>query len=478
MKEKTLVFALCLLLAVPMIMMDSGGQGVERVMVKTSVELTPAVVQQLSAFAVSVNFVFGEIDAVAMSVTKANLARLKQLDIVEWVEIDREVRVLGDHSGGMLTWNLDMVNAEVAHEEEYFGSDVYVAVLDTGLVPHWRDYFHEETIAIEYATAFLSAEGTEVPGEAWDSDTHSHGTHVTSTVLGYWLKPLDRSISGVAPKCRVIPVKVLTNQGFGWTSAVVAGILYVADLKESGEIPGPIVISMSLGAKVPSRVEYDAILDAIDAGVIVVAAAGNEGEAGMGWPGAYPEVISVGASGWTKEWQPVVDTTPNGTWWYALDVPEEKTEIVKQTYITWWSSREKPLTEELKEEYPWLPEPELDVVAPGSWIVGPYMPYGVAHPPVRPVPFVPGEYYFVGGTSMSTPHVSGIIALMLSINPDLTQADVEDILKTTALPIPAGSAEVFYPDPELGWGYSTFTWCEDATGAGLVQADDAIVAVP
>ena len=143
-------------------------------MVKTSVELTPAVVQRLSAFAVSVNFIFEEIDVIAMSVTEADLAKLKQLDIVEWVEGDPQVRVLGDHSGGLLTWDCDMINAEIAHGEGYFGTDVYVAVLDTGLVPHWRDYIYEESIATEYATAFLSAAGTEVPNDAWERDTNIH----------------------------------------------------------------------------------------------------------------------------------------------------------------------------------------------------------------------------------------------------------------------------------------------------------------
>jgi subtilisin family serine protease len=207
----------------------------------------------------------------------------------------------------------------------------------------------------------------------------------------------------------------------------------------------------------------------------VVAAAGNEAEAGMVWPAAFPEVISVGASGWTMEWQPVVDAKPNRTWWYALDVTEDETEVVEQSYITWWSSRpNQVLVDELRVEYDWpdLPYQELDLVAPGSWVLGPYMPYGIAHPPVRPVPWVPGEYYFLAGTSMSTPHVSGIAALMLSINPSLTQADVESILKETALYIPPGQAEVFYPYPE--WGYRTFSWGADATGEGLVQADAAI----
>lgn len=462
MKEKTLVFAVCLLLLasmmLPVAVQSRGGQGAERIMVKTSVELTPAVVQQLSAFAISVNFIFEEIDALAMSVTKANLAKLKQLDLVEWVEIDREVRVLGDHSGGLYTWNLDMINAEIAHDKGYGGDGVYVAVLDTGLVPHWRNYFNEESIATEYATAFLSAMGTQVPGNAWDKDTDSHGTHVTSTILGYWL--YGTSITGVAPGATVIPVKVIGNGGFGWTSCVVAGIMYIADLKESEEITEPIVISMSIGSPVHSLIEEAAIDYAIGLDIPVVASAGNRGEDGMGYPAALPQVISVGACGWTMEW-----TVPG---WWLLEVPEDPDDLIDQVYITSWSSRE-------------LWGQELDVVAPGSWVVGPYMPYGVAHPP-QWAPAVPGEYYFVGGTSMATPHVSGIVVLMLQADVEsnsqqtLAVADIESILKSTALEIPAPSS-AWIVDPFTGEPVEV-SWSADATGAGLVQAHAAIETIP
>ena len=83
---------------------------------------------------------------------------------------------------------------------------------------------------------------------------------------------------------------------------VAAGIDYVTSLAKGRLAGSRIVINMSLGDTVPAQVIEAAIDRAIAAGVIVVASAGNEGEAGMGWPGAYPQVISAGASGWTGEW--------------------------------------------------------------------------------------------------------------------------------------------------------------------------------
>jgi subtilisin family serine protease len=176
--------------------------------------------------------------------------------------------------------------------------------------------------------------------------------------------------------------------------------------------------------------------------VIVVASAGNEGEAGMGYPGAYAPVISVAASGWTGEW------TPDGSWWRTKDVADPTNP--NDFYITDFSSREKP-------------GQDLDVAAPGSWVVGPFQ-----------VNSGQLSYFFLGGTSMASPHVAGIAALMKQKNPSLNQPQVESILETTAIPLPAGCRNVV--DPNVG--PTTFCWSNDATGAGLATANAALAAVP
>ena len=102
----------------------------------------------------------------------------------------------------------------------------------------------------------------------------------------------------------VIPVKVLNQSGGGWSSAIAQGITYVGDLKAGPLADSPLVINMSLGGGALDAVEKAAIDYAIAQGVIIVASAGNEGTAGMGYPGAYAPVISVGAVGWVGEWYP------------------------------------------------------------------------------------------------------------------------------------------------------------------------------
>jgi subtilisin family serine protease len=88
----------------------------------------------------------------------------------------------------------------------------------------------------------------------------------------------------------------------------------------------------------------------------------------------------------------------------------------------------------------------------------------------------PGNFYYLGGTSMAAPHVTGVAAQMLQKNPLLGQADVESILKSTALDIPAGSMEIFDLVPTQGW--YEYSWGTDATGSGLVQANAALAAIP
>ncbi len=413
------------------------------------------------------------------------------------------------------TWDADMINSDITG---YSGKGVYVAVLDTGLAPNWRDYFPAKSIATDLGKGFKEdiqwnaathsfVESGIVHEVSWIGDTGStHGTHVTSTILGYdYYAPADAAsglplpplhINGIAPNVTIIPVKVLadytigasqtdpvnyTTQKFvmGTDRAVAAGIRYATDLKLEGY--SPMVITMSLGGPAPAQVMEDAINYAVSNGVIVVASAGNSGDAGMGWPGAYPQVISVGACGWKYEWYapdltPPSSTTPRYRLWWLQDstygyndIPEAQADLASQVYITSWSSRE-------------LAGQQLDVVAPGSWVRGPFpgVP-GYSHLPWWSNGLGwyfgnnPGNFYYLGGTSMAAPHVTGVAAQMLEKDPSLDQSQVESVLKTTALNIPPGSMEVYDLSPTPG--FYDYSWGANATGAGLIQADQALAAV-
>jgi subtilisin family serine protease len=197
---------------------------------------------------------------------------------------------------------------------------------------------------------------------------------------------------------------------------------------------------MSLGGSRLDAIEKAAIDYAISKGVIVVAAAGNDGESGMDYPGAYQPVISAAASGWTGEW-----SGPN---WIRNDVADPTKP--GDFYITDFAGRQKA-------------DQDLDVAAPGSWVVGPYQEQSGKT-----------SYFYLNGTSMATPHVSGIAALMAQKSPTLNATQAEAALERTAIPLAAGCRTVRQPDGTT----QQVCWGADATGSGLATADAALAGTP
>lgn len=429
-------------------------------------DISADILHRLSAYG-TVNDQYPAIDAVTMKARSSSLDRIRSLRDVAAANPDAK-RVgqpvpsspFEDTTNGMATWNLDQIDVYEQgnpdrREVTQTGEGVYVAVLDTGLLSSWRYYFGESRIATEFGIAFGGGGGEKgtvsTQPNKWSLDQNGHGTHVTSTILGFNLRGV--AVGGVAPRAKVIPVKVLNQNGSGQSSVVAAGIMYVANLKASGKLGGaPVVINMSLGGPQLDAIEKAALDYALNKGVLIVASAGNNGTAGMGYPGAYTPVISVAANGWTGEWQPGPDGVPNN-WWHADDVPDPT--AAAHAYITDFSSRE-------------LPGQDLDLSAPGSWVVGPYQTNGQL------------SYYFLGGTSMASPHVAGAVALMLQKNASLTQAQADTALTSSATPLPPGCRIV-----RTGPAGDTAQYCwetgadsREATGAGILNVPRALAATP
>ncbi len=201
---------------------------------------------------------------------------------------------------------------------------------------------------------------------------------------------------------------------------IARGIVYVADLKTT--LDAPVVINMSLGGSALDAMEKAAIDYAIEQGVIVVASAGNNGSRGMGYPGAYEPVISAAAMGWTG-------TLTKG---WTANVPENDS---SSFYIASYSSVQKT-------------GQHLDVTAPGDLVVGPYQVNGRL------------DYYYLSGTSMASPHVTGTVALMAEKHPGLTAAEAHTLLM----------------DPNNTLALSGYTATQQ--GAGLIQADKVLAATP
>jgi hypothetical protein len=206
----------------------------------------------------------------------------------------------------------DLIDAE--HNTTYNGSGVWVAVLDSGFYPNWRDYFVESDVLTQYARTFIAAGGNQNANQ-WDVGSDPHGMATAATITGYKLvddtnqggwgvgyatgKPGTYWVPGVAPGAKVIPVKVCEPIGcFG--SAINAGVDYVTNLKKANP-SRPIVINESLGGSGLDPTEKAAIDAATKAGVVMVASAGNEAPPGWASPAPTSRSSRRGrAAGWTS----------------------------------------------------------------------------------------------------------------------------------------------------------------------------------
>ena len=266
----------------------------------------------------------------------------------------------------VLPWGIDRIGAPAVWSATMTvpttGTGIRVAVIDTGI-----ELAHPD-LAANIKGSYNAISPTKSA-----NDDNGHGTHVAG-IIG----ALDNTIGvvGTAPTADLYAVKVLNRNGSGYISDIIEGIDWAVARNIN-------VINMSLGASSDVQALHDAVIRAHNAGIVVVAAAGNDSGGAVNFPGAYPEVIAVSA------------TDSNNT-------------------IASFSSV----------------GPEVDLAAPGAAIYSTYK----------------GQTYrTLSGTSMASPHVAGGAALLLSVpakcDTDLSGAcspdEVKARLETTALDLGA-----------------------------------------
>jgi subtilisin family serine protease len=329
----------------------------------------------------------------SLTVEKA-LESLRKLPDVEFAEPNYIVRVADTGKVNLAgdQWATQRIAAEEAWLITEGDPAVVIAVIDTGV-----DYRHHQL------APNIWVNNKEIPGngidddgngfiddvKGWDFanndsdplDDHFHGTHVagiSAAVRGS--SPTDL-VGGVCPHCRIMPVKVLNAQGSGTMDAIANGITYAAD-------NGARVINMSLGATQGSATLQAAVEYAWGKGLVVVAAAGNDGAEELFYPAAYAQAIAVAST---------------------------NVDDYKSCYSNYGNNF-------------------ISVAAPGELIYSTTPQDSSGN----------DTYKTISGTSMASPHVAGLAGLLFSQDTTRTNSQVRALIESTTEDLgPLGSDAYF-----------------------------------
>ena len=312
----------------------------------------------------------------------------------QWLDPFEAEITQSEAEDGTLEWNVERIRADLAWDNLGLdGTGVTVAIMDTGvdwqhpaLQSQYRGFKPGGPSAHEGNWFCATSEGYIYP-----TDGHGHGTHVTGTALGR--QDADGVAIGVAPGAQWIAVKALDDRGYAYDSWIHAAFEWLL-APEGDPALAPDVVNGSWGYRDDQYEAFRPDLQALRAaGIVPVFAAGNEGPypSSLRSPPSYPEAIAVGATD-------------------------------DQDLVAYFSSRGPS---------PWG-ETKPEISAPGVQIRS---------------SLLGGTYGIANGTSMASPHATGLVALMLQADPALSIDDVEAIMASTALPL-----GYQIPNNDTGWG--------------------------
>ena len=232
------------------------------------------------------------------------------------------------------------------------GHHVYIGVIDTG-----ADYRHPDLRNSLMRGVNLVHRGLP------PYDDNGHGTHIAGTIAA---ANQMYGIIGVAPRALIHPVKAFDENGSAYVSDIIQGIDWCVR-------HGMNIINMSFGMKTRSKSLLNAVMNAYNAGVTIVASSGNDAKRKtIDYPARYQQTISVGA---TDRVRKIANFSNRGRF--------------------------------------------VDIYAPGEKIVSAWLK---------------GKYHEMSGTSMATSHVSGAIALLLAMKPGLKPGEIKTLLRHSANP--------------------------------------------
>ncbi|MBL0727444.1 S8 family serine peptidase [Piscinibacter sp. HJYY11] len=306
-----------------------------------------------------------------------------------------------------LQWHYPLINLPAAWDITTGSNSVIVAVIDTGVLLGHPDLAGKLVPGYDFISDIGNANdgnGPDAdPNDAGDNATPNgssfHGTHVAGTIAASSNTTPSRGVAGVAWGARIMPLRVLGTRG-GTSFDITQAVLYAARLtNSSGTLPAQRadIMNLSLGGTGSSQAEQNAYNQARAAGVIIVAAAGNDGNAVPNYPASYDGVISVSAVG------------------------------IRKTLASYSNFGSR-----------------VDVAAPGGdsgdFNGDGYTDLVLSTHGDDSDGAVVYTYGLQAGTSMATPHVAGVLALMKSVNPALTPDDIDRLLAAGRLTTELGAA--------------------------------------
>ena len=366
----------------------------------------------------------GIINAQVADIPNVSIPVLAASSLVGHISLDRAIAGSLERTGAT-------IGATAVHQSlSVDGYGIGIAVIDSGITP-WHDDFAGEIAGSQRVDQFVDF----VNGRPAAYDDYGHGTHVAGIIAGNGFDS-SGARSGIAPAAHLVVLKVLDGSGRGRISDVIAALDYVVSNKVALNIR---VVNLSVATGVYESYNIDpltlAAQRAVKAGIVVVAAAGNNGRspqgisqyAGVTAPGNAPWVLTVGAS------------SHMGTVDRADDT------------MAPFSSRGPGAID--YNAKPDLVAPGIGIEslsAPSSSFYATDAPYLL--PGTVPTSYLP--YLSLSGTSMAAPVVAGTVALMIQANPDLTPNEVKAILQYTS---------------QVYGGYDPLT-----EGAGFLDAKGAV----
>lgn len=368
---------------------------------------------------------FWIVNAISCSATKDMVYSLANRSDVKYVMKDLEIHAIDDEDAEPIQnrtsnhWNIEMVNADDVWALGYTGTGVIVAVIDSGV-----NYNHYDIVNNMWDG------GDDYPNHGWDfvnndndpMDDHGHGTHCAGTVAS---TASSSTQYGIAKDAKIMALKVLSETGSGSKSFSWAAIQFAIS-------HGADILSMSLGTdgKGGFWVEREIMEHVLQCGVVASVAAGNVGNKYTDGVLTYPVPNNVGAPGnCPPPWHNPDQTLEGGRSAVicvgATTSADEHSSFSSFGPVTWNEGNNIGFY----DDYPWeegsmtnigLIRP--DISAPGSQITS--LDYSNN-----------SGYTTKSGTSMATPCAAGVMALMLSVNPELTPTEVDSIIETTATPL-------------------------------------------